>query len=198
MKPLVLAFFVVLLPMQAGSVCYYVAPSLAMQTQLPHRHVLGCQRQLNERILKNRTFVDGFAWRWSWNNLIEVAKGGKVVYDVVTVVVTLSRLNQKLSVDFYWSYSVDPSYIVKEASRNFTWSHKMTVQRACLCYPVLQSAWKNFVFALASHQLPSRSGGMVAFADHPTFTVLNFGVPGLGSVHFESDKLSETQYHHLD
>ena len=185
-------FLLILVPAPIYSVCNDVDPSLprySIPSPMPlspcvpnapiGMYALGNGNTMNG-ILENTTFVDGYSW-WSWN-LIEVAKGVYNFSEVDIMVAILSGLDQKLSLDFYWSDAGDPSYIVHEASCKYTWTHRVTVHRACPWDQALQAAWKQFVIALASHQQPSPSGGMVAFADHPTLRVLNFGIPGLGAV----------------
>lgn len=108
-------------------------------------------------------FVDGYAWRYGWNN-IETSSG---VYDfkgVDSVVCKLAKIGQRLSID---SNRGGPSWITS-----------LTPWDASA-----QSSFAAFVSALANHQIPACEGyAQMAVKDHPVVTDIHLGIPAMGAL----------------
>lgn len=135
--------------------------------------------------IRNYPFVEGFAWRYRWNNM-ESKQNGVVTYDfsaVDHIVSLLEPIGKKLSMTVP---RPEPDYIRNDTTIQRWYSYEIlngeTTEigwRPVPWEPKVKTALQNFAVALANHSVWSSTlNKYVAFKDHPTLSSINFGLPG--------------------
>jgi hypothetical protein len=100
----------------------------------------------------------------------------------------LNTLNQQLSLLLSGPASAagaDPVWMQDEVPSNELWTFDAggVVSARVVPWSSIQlEHWEHFLSNLSSLQVPLGNGDTVALKDHPRFTVLNAGIPGLGDV----------------
>lgn len=135
--------------------------------------------------IRDYPFVDGFAWRTSWQEI----ETGKDIYDfagIDHIVQRLDSIHKKLTI-LFGAYDVEPAYIASNpgvVTYPFTNPlSSVTTTRAVPYDAYLLQRFRLFVSTVANHQVYSiGTGKKVALKDHPVLANIATNIPGLGAI----------------